>query len=366
MAKGKVKIKHKVNIKERELSGGNKSLYLDYSYGGKRHRENLNLYITNSTTIEAIQDNKQALADAEEIRSQKEIDLTRAKNGMPIFKSQKVKIIEFVKKEQSKKEKGTALAWQSVINHIEAHCINVQSFLLTDINLDFCNGFILHLKDKLSSANSQREYLNKFKTMVKQAITEGYIYDVGLLNKIDKIKPIDTEIVYLVEPEVKTLFQDLDMKQTVQRAFLFSCLTGLRFADVKKLTTSNIQDTGLGKALVFTQSKTKKLQTLGLTNQVVSLMGTLPVDAETPLFPLGYAVTENRRLNAWTKKNKINKYFTYHTSRHTFACMQLTFGTDLYTLSKLMGHTSIVHTQRYARVLDKTKVDAMNKFPLFV
>lgn len=360
------KMKQKVKIREKQLSAGNLSLYLDYFYNGKRKYEFLKIYITSSRNEEARQKNKQAYADAEEIRSIREIELRRSSNGLELLKPKNVPIIEFVKKEQSKRGEGTALAWKSVINHLEQYCTNTQANYLTDINLDFCNGFILYLKSSLKSPNSQREYFNKFKTMVKQAITEGYINDVGLLNKIDKIKGVDTNIIYLVQSEVSILFNNLDMKEPIQRAFLFSCLTGLRYSDVKNLTIDNIQKTDFGKAIVFTQKKTKQVQTLSLSNQAFKLIGTIPIDNTTPLFPLGYAVTETRRLRKWVKSSGINKDFSYHTSRHTFGTMQLTLGTDLYTLSKLMGHTSIVHTQRYAKILDQTKVDAMNKFPTFL
>ena len=52
-----------------------------------------------------------------------------------------------------------------------------------------------------------------------------------------------------------------------------------------------------------------------------------------------------------------------HTARHSFAIMMLEAGVDLYTLSKLMGHKSIETTQIYAKILDKTKREAVARIP---
>ena len=51
---------------------------------------------------------------------------------------------------------------------------------------------------------------------------------------------------------------------------------------------------------------------------------------------------------------------TFHCSRHTFATMMLTLGADLYTVSKLLGHTSVKMTQVYAKIVNKKKDDAVN------
>lgn len=50
----------------------------------------------------------------------------------------------------------------------------------------------------------------------------------------------------------------------------------------------------------------------------------------------------------------------FHTARHTFATMLLTLGADLYTVSKLLGHTSVKMTQVYAKIINKKKDDAVN------
>ena len=67
----------------------------------------------------------------------------------------------------------------------------------------------------------------------------------------------------------------------------------------------------------------------------------------------------------WLKDAGIKKNITFHSFRHTYATLQLEFGTELYTVSKLLGHRSIKTTQRfYAKVKDKLQVEAVSRIKL--
>ena len=87
-----------------------------------------------------------------------------------------------------------------------------------------------------------------------------------------------------------------------------------------------------------------------------------PKDASDQLvFPnapkLGAA---NRPLKTMAKRAGINKLVSVHISRYTFATMTLTAGTDIYTTSKLLGHTSVHTTEIFADVVMEKKADAVN------
>lgn len=73
------------------------------------------------------------------------------------------------------------------------------------------------------------------------------------------------------------------------------------------------------------------------------------------VFDLPSTMIVNKRLKPWAEAAGISKHFTFHTARHTFATMMLTLGADLYTTSKLLGHTDVRMTQVYAKIVNKKK-----------
>ncbi|WP_245593073.1 tyrosine-type recombinase/integrase [Crocinitomix catalasitica] len=78
-----------------------------------------------------------------------------------------------------------------------------------------------------------------------------------------------------------------------------------------------------------------------------------------------YSAWHNLKLQQWVMKAGISKTITFHCARHTYATLQLTQGTDIYTVSKLLGHRELKTTQIYAQIIDQKKVDATNVIPKF-
>ena len=71
----------------------------------------------------------------------------------------------------------------------------------------------------------------------------------------------------------------------------------------------------------------------------------------------------NKAIQNWVLRAGIDKKISFHCGRHTFAVMMLDLGTDIYTVSKLLGHRELSTTQIYAKVLDKNKQAAVQKIP---
>lgn len=151
----------------------------------------------------------------------------------------------------------------------------------------------------------------------------------------------------------------------LKQAALFSALTGLRFADIQKLEWKEIEFIkGSGYFLNFTQQKTKGIERMPISEQAFTLMGQ-PGEPNNKVFAgLNYSAWVNSQLFKWLIKAGITKDITFHCFRHTYACLQLSNGTDIYTVSKMLGHRELKTTQIYAKVIDQTKRDATDKIQL--
>ena len=81
------------------------------------------------------------------------------------------------------------------------------------------------------------------------------------------------------------------------------------------------------------------------------------------VFTLPKLATVEKHLSIWAKDAGVNKHVTFHVSRHTNATLMLSYGADIYTVSKILGHTSIRTTQIYAKIVDENKRKAVNLIP---
>lgn len=181
---------------------------------------------------------------------------------------------------------------------------------------------------------------------------------------IKSIKLQETQREFLTLDELQKLaacpFPEYD---DLRRASLFSALTGLRFSDIEKLTWAEIHKSAeSGDYIRFTQKKTKDTETLPISEDARELLGEAG-ESQAKVFPnLNYS--QCIYLPFWTRRAGIERKITFHSFRHTHAFIQLSLGTDIYTVSKLLGHRSVKTTQIYARVINETKRQAVNRIKL--
>lgn len=169
--------------------------------------------------------------------------------------------------------------------------------------------------------------------------------------------------MYLTIEEVKKLAQTECEYPNIKRAFLFSCLTGLRRSDIINLTWGEIQQQGEYVRIIFKQKKTKGQEYLDISPQAAELLGERGKPNDHPFTDIHSPSCTNEAIKRWVLRAGIQKEITFHCGRHTFAVMMLDLGTDIYTVSKLLGHRYLTTTQIYAKVLDKNKQAAVSKIP---
>ena len=222
--------------------------------------------------------------------------------------------------------------------------------------------FETFIKKTPLKASTARLLGSRLTAALSEAVKMDLIKD-NPCKKVKAIKAEESQRTYLTQEELKRLASTPYKRgERVTKAFLFSCLTGLRFSDVSKLRWAEVSEDF--KRITFVQKKTSGLEYLDLSEGATKILKERKKDGGVVFHDLpGRPGNANKLLNNWRVRAGINKKISFHTARHTFATMLLTLDVDLYTVSKLLGHKDIKTTQIYAKIIDKKKRDAVNKIP---
>lgn len=229
------------------------------------------------------------------------------------------------------------------------------------ITVDFLNDFKAYLLKDLS-CNASYTYLHRLHIVWNDAMKKG-ITDRNPFIQFEKPKRNTPKREYLTHDEVKLLAETIVPFNTdVKQAFLFCCFTGLRISDVKKLLWTDIKNNEIQirqtknptepHTIPLSETALHILEARDKTNKRDKVFNRLPSDSLC-----------NYYLKQWAQLANLDKRLHWHSSRHTFATMHITFGTDIYTISKLLGHHDISVTQVYSKVVDKKKIEAINNLP---
>lgn len=152
--------------------------------------------------------------------------------------------------------------------------------------------------------------------------------------------------------------------ENVRDIFLFSCYTGLAYADVSKLTADDIVKGIDGNQWIkIKRTKTKTLSSIPILTVAEKLIEKYE-DLKSPTGKL-LPVYSNQRMNSYLKEIAdscgIKKNLTFHMARHTFATtVTLSNGVPIESVSKMLGHRSLRTTQHYAKILDEKLSEDMN------
>lgn len=270
--------------------------------------------------------------------------------------------------ETHKATAGTYGNWKSNLIYLYTHVrdtCTAGDIELKEITKEWLEDYRKLLIDTLPSKNTAATYFGKLRACLRQAYREG-LTERNLSEAVDAVPMEETERSYLTLTELQRMAATDCQLEGLKRAFLFSCLTGLRRSDVERLTWKNVACEAGFTRIKFRQKKTRGLEYLDLSPQAALLLGSRPEHGEQVFADFHYSSHTLKRLREWAERAKVEKHITYHTSRHTFAVLLLSTGSDLYTVQRLLGHRSIETTQIYAHIFDSQKREAVLRIPQII
>jgi len=279
---------------------------------------------------------------------------------IPVFEEHNRKMRALVGKEYAE---GTMKRYETSLKHTSAFIkwkYKTTDFEVKKIDYNFVSNYDFYLRSERKCCNNSAvKYLKNFKKVIKICLGNGWLEKDPFLNYKIRITEVIPE--YLTKNELKKIaekhFENERINQ-VKDVFLFSCYTGLAYVDVQKLRRDEIVIGVDGQKWVFTnRQKTDSSSRIPLLPRALEILKKYENHPkclnEKKLLP----VLCNQKMNAYLREVAdlcgINKSFTYHTARHTFATtVTLSNGVPIETVSKMLGHKNLKTTQHYAKILD--------------
>lgn len=369
-----------IRLRTRLLKDGRSSIYLDLYHNGKREYEYLKLYLIPEKSRADKETNKKTMQLAEAIKAKRIVDYQNGKFGFH-QPEHNIRFFDYYsamceKRKGAPESRGNWGNWYSCYKHLKIYEKN-EDITFDDITPEWVQGFKDYLENDAKawspryereleyhklSRNSKLSYFNKLRACIHQALADGVISD-NPLRGVDNFKAEESKRMYLTIDEIKAITAADCPAPGVKRAFLFSCLTGLRRSDIMKMTWSEVHKQGEYTRIIFKQKKTSGQEYIDITPQAAELLGERRNPTDLVFNDFLTASATNHAIKVWMLRAGITKEITFHCARHTFAVMMLDIGTDIYTVSKLLGHRELSTTQIYAKVLDKNKQAAVMNIP---
>ncbi|MCT2561759.1 site-specific integrase [Chryseobacterium herbae] len=366
----------KVTIRKKPISKGRQTLYLDFyppvqnpDTGKQQRRYYLKIYIYSKPKTELEKEhNRETLSLAEHVRSKRQLDVQNKRFDFLSDAKRNGNFLDFFQELADKRSGTNSYNWKMSVAYFIAFAGEVFPFAY--LNETFCEGYSAYLLSSPSVGRAKRKiktntavsYFAKFKTTLKEAYKKGYLpKDLGRI--VDGITPIDTHREFLFMDELQNMADAECESKVVKRAGLFSALTGFRFSDIQTLLWSEIRGAKGNYIILYAQEKTAAAEYFPVSDQAVALLGVPGSPNERVFKDLDYNQVDTL-LPGWLINAGINRHFTFHGFRHTFATLQIASGTSIYTVSKLLGHKSVKTTEIYARIVDSLKKEATERIRL--
>ena len=373
----------KVTLREKILKTGKISLYLDFyppiinpKTGKETRREFLNIYLLNNPrTAEEKKQNKDNFEFAETIRSKRNVQLKNKEYGFKDNVQLSVNLVVFYKSivddYYNSGSSSNYNTWKSSLNHFEI--FSGGSILSNNITFDYISKYRAYLLKaestrnskvkKLLTKNTASSYYKNFIQVLKLAFKQNLIAK-NLADDAEYIKEEETHREYLTEDELSLLWNTPIKIEKIKHMSIFCALSGLRFVDVNNLRWSSVyNDKHQCYYISLREEKTKSVKNHPISETAYNILK-LQKTSQGLIFGGVKYSTISRPMKEWLTNSGIKKKISFHNFRHSYATLQLANGTDIYTVSKLLGHKNVSTTQIYAKVMDKNKIIAANRINL--
>lgn len=355
------------------LSSGKVSLRLYAYVDGVKKYEPTGVTLEPETSLLIKRDNQEKVRIEREVANQRNSELEIVGSSFsPKKRKRNTNFAEYIRQFSKSRKESEKRGVNSLALHVS---IFDSKATLGSIDKEWVEDFITYLReDAINSGNkakglaqnTQHQLVAFLTISLNDAVSNGYIESnpVKELKAVDKPKTVDDRRAFLTTEELQKFFStpyEGRGCKDVPKAFLFSCFTGLRYSDVRKLSPSDLFKDDLGTYIKFQVTKTKRVQKLYLSDIAQSY---LPEGAkgDKPYFTLSVETNTNRLLRRWSKQVGVDKYITFHVARHTCATMMLNNGVPIEVVSNQLGHRSIATTQIYAKVTNKSQLTASSIF----
>lgn len=351
-----------VTLRQRTNKDGTISLRLDIHHNGQRWPETLDFKLCKAKSKNDRANNKTLLIKAQKIAAEREEQLDKGIIVSPAIKA-KVPMLEWMtsycnayKKKDKRNMKGATARFALFL------VISGQStsFPFGRLSTELVEEFWEYLKITCKG-EGDKSYFYRFKKMMKAA----YKADLMVKNVAADVKAVGGGIAgkkdILTQAEIQKLAETPTMSLHVKLAFLFCCVTGFRWQDVKALNWRDIDFAS--KTVTKLQGKTQVPVTVPLNKTALQILMSIN-KAEGVVFKLPSANGANKTVKAWVRRAGINKKITWHNARHSFATNLIFKMVDILTTSKLLGHTTLRHVYRYVDSADQMRREAVLKLEL--
>ncbi|MGN1353489.1 MAG: tyrosine-type recombinase/integrase [Alloprevotella sp.] len=371
--------KDPVTVRFRPLTRGRQSIYLDIYHNGCRRYEFLHLYLwpVQRGDLAARQHNEQVLKQAMTIKAQRTQTFLQQHYVSLCRQSADVLLTDWMDGVmQAKARNGQSLkraeTFATALRHLTAFLAG-RRVRLYEVDKPLLMDFIHYLhtttgrRGTTLNPSSASLYFAAVVSALQQACCDGLIDE----NPARRLRAEERKVLkgtgpnhtYLNVDEIKALQMVSPVcGQDTLAAFLFACFTGLRFSDVATLRHSDIKTEDERRYIVKTMVKTRRHIVIPLSACAERWLPRPPAHDDSLVFCLPTFRWVEICLKRMARAAGIAKDLTFHTSRHTFATLQITLGSDLYTVSRLLGHSNIRSTQIYADIVGQKKLEAVCRF----